>query len=54
VGAFSSNIYFKLSFSKSEEQHKLDSLDEGETLDVTDVVKGTAEDKVIGMGWGTR
>ncbi len=54
VGAFSSNIYFKLSSSKSEEQNKLDSPDEGETLDAMDVVQGTAEDKVVGMGRGTR
>jgi hypothetical protein len=54
LGAFSSNIYFKLSSSKSEEQNKLDFLDEGKTLDARDVVQGTAEDKVMGMGWGTR
>ncbi len=54
MGAFSSKIYFKLSSSKSEEQNKLDSPDEGETLDATDVVQGTAKDKVVGVGWGTR
>jgi hypothetical protein len=53
MGAFSSNIYFKLSSSKSEEQNKLDLPDEGETLDAMDVVQGTAEDKVVGMGQGT-
>ncbi len=42
--AFSSNIYFKLSSSKSEEQNKLDSPDKGKTLDAMDVVQGTAED----------
>jgi hypothetical protein len=52
VGAFSSNIYFKLSSSKSEEQNKLDLPDEGKTLDATDVVQGTAEDKVMGVGMG--
>ncbi len=53
MGAFSSNIYFKLSSSKSEEQNKLDLPDEGKTLDKTDVVQGTAEDKVVGVGRGT-
>ncbi len=33
---------------------KLDLLDEGKTLDVLNVVQGTAEDKVVGVGWGTR
>ena len=28
--------------------------DEGETLDALDVVQGTAEDKVVGVGRGTR
>ncbi len=54
MGAFSSNIYFKLTSSKSEEQNKLDLLDRGETLDATDMVQGTAEDKVVGVGGGTR
>ncbi len=27
--------------------------DEGETLDALDMVQGTAEDKVVGLGWGT-
>ncbi len=54
MGAFSSNIYFKLPSSKSEEQNKLDLPDEGESLDATDMVQGTAKDKVVGMGWGTR
>jgi hypothetical protein len=53
MGAFSSNIYFKLSSSKSEEQNKLDLPDEGKTLDATDVVQGMAEDKVVGVGRGT-
>ncbi len=53
VGTFSSNIYFKLSSSKSEEQNKLDLPDKGKTLDVMDVVQGTAEDKVVGVGRGT-
>ncbi len=53
MGAFSYNIYFKLSSSKSEEQIKLDLLDKGETLDATDVVQRTAEDKVVGVGRGT-
>jgi hypothetical protein len=48
------NIYFKLSSSKSEEQNKLDLPDEGKTLDAMDVVQGTAEDKVVGVGRGTR
>jgi hypothetical protein len=54
VGAFSSNIYFILSSSKSEEQNKLDLPDKGKTLDATDVVQGMAKDKVMGVGWGTR
>ncbi len=54
MGAFSSNIYFKLPSSKLEEQNKQDSPDEGKTLDVTDVVQGTAENKVVGVGRGTR
>ncbi len=54
MGAFSSNIYFKLPSSKSEEQNKLDLPDEGKTLDATDVVQGTAKDKVMGVGRGTR
>ncbi len=54
MGAFSSNIYFKLSSSKSEEQNKLDLPDKGKTLDAMDVVQGTAEDKVMGVGRGTR
>jgi hypothetical protein len=54
VGAFSSNIYFKLSSSKSEEQNKLDLPDEGITLDAMDMVQGMAEDKVVGVGRGTR
>ncbi len=54
MGAFSSIIYFKLSSSKSEEQNKLDLLNEGKTSDAVDVVQGTAEDKVVGVGWGTR
>ncbi len=33
---------------------KLDSLDEGKTLDSLDVVQGMAEDKVVGVGRGTR
>jgi hypothetical protein len=33
---------------------KLDLPDEGKTLDALDVVQGTAEDKVVGMGRGTR
>ena len=37
VGTSSSNIYFKLA----------------KTLDALDVVQGTAEDKVVGVGWGT-
>jgi hypothetical protein len=53
VGAFSSNIYFKLFSSKLEEQNKLDSPDKSKTLDVMDVVQGMAEDKVMGVGWGT-
>ncbi len=53
MGAISSNIYFKLSSSKSKEQNKLDLPDKGETLDAMDVVQGTAEDKVVGMGQGT-
>jgi hypothetical protein len=53
VGAFSSNIYFKLSSSKLEEQNKLDFPDEGKTLDARDMVQGTAKDKVVGVGWGT-
>jgi hypothetical protein len=53
VGNFSSNIYFKLSSSKLEEQNKLYLLDEGKTLDATDVVQGTAKDKVVGVGRGT-
>ncbi len=53
MGAFSSNIYFKLTSSKLEEQNKLDSPDKGKTLDAMDVVQGMAEDKVVGMGWGT-
>jgi hypothetical protein len=28
--------------------------DEGETLEALDVVQGTAEDKVVGVGRGTR
>jgi hypothetical protein len=44
----------KLSSSKLEEQNKLDLPDKGKTLDATDVVQGTAEDKVVDMGWGTR
>ncbi len=28
----------------------LDLLDEGKTLDALDVVQGTAEDKVVGVG----
>jgi hypothetical protein len=31
----------------------LDSPDEGKTLDALDVVQGTAEDKVVGVGRGT-
>ncbi len=54
MGAFSSNIYFILSSSKSEEQNKLDLPDKGKTLDATDVVQGMAKDKVMGVGWGTR
>ncbi len=54
LGTFSSNIYFKLSSSKLEEQNKLDLPDEGKTLDATDVVQGTAKDKVVGVGQGTR
>jgi hypothetical protein len=54
MGAFSSIIYFKLSSSKSEEQNKLDLLDKGKTPDAMDVVQGTAKDKVVGVGWGTR
>ncbi len=54
MGAFSSNIYFKLSSSKLEEQNKLDLPDEGETLDATDVVQGMTEDMVVGVGRGTR
>ena len=38
VGTSSSNIYFKL----------------GKTLDALDVVQGMAEDKVVGLGRGTR
>jgi hypothetical protein len=38
VGTSSSNIYFKLA----------------KTLDALDVVQGTAEDKVVGVGRGTR
>jgi hypothetical protein len=53
VGAFSSNIYFKLSSSKLEEQNKLDFPDEGETLDTTEVVQGMTKDKVVGMGRDT-
>ncbi len=53
MGAFSSNIYFELSSSKLEEQNKLDLPDEGKTLDATDVVQGTAKDKVVGVGRGT-
>jgi hypothetical protein len=37
VGTSSSNIYFKLT----------------KTLDALDVVQGTAEDKVVGVGQGT-
>ena len=48
VGTSSSNIYFKLS------GNKLDSPDEGKTLDALDMVQGTAEDKVVGVGRGTR
>jgi hypothetical protein len=54
LGAFSSNIYFKLSSSKWEEQNKLDLPDEGKTLEATDVVQGMAKDKVVGVGRGTR
>jgi hypothetical protein len=54
VGAFSSNIYFKLPSSKSEEQNKLDLPDKGKTLDAMDVVQVTAKDKVVGVGRGTR
>jgi hypothetical protein len=54
MGAFFSNINFKLSSSKSEEQNKLDLPDEGKTMDAMDVVQGMAKDKVVGMGWGTR
>jgi hypothetical protein len=53
VGAFSSNIYFKLSSSKLEEQNKLDLPEEGKTLDAMDVVQRTAKDKVVSMGRGT-
>ncbi len=28
--------------------------DKGKTLDALDVIQGTAEEKVVGMGWGTR
>ncbi len=54
VGALSSNIYFKLSSSNLEEQNKLDFPDKGETMDATDMVQGTAKDKVVGVGQGTR
>ncbi len=54
MGAFSPNIYFKSSSSKSEEQNKLDLPDKGKTLDATDVVQGMTKDKVVGVGWGTR
>ncbi len=53
MDAFSSNIYFKLSSSKSEEQNKLDLPDEDKTLDAMDVVQGTAKDKVVGVEQGT-
>ncbi len=33
---------------------KLDLPDEGKTLDALDVGQGTVEDKVVGVGGGTR